>query len=37
MNFDIKTEQAGGDVYVIALTGEIDLYTPPNSSNSSSM
>ena len=29
MNFDIKTEQAGGDVYVIALTGEIDLYTAP--------
>ena len=29
MNLDIKTEQAGGDVYVIALTGEIDLYTAP--------
>jgi anti-sigma B factor antagonist len=29
MNFDIKTEHAGGDVYVIALTGEIDLYTAP--------
>jgi anti-sigma B factor antagonist len=29
MNFDIKTEQADGDVYVIALTGEIDLYTAP--------
>jgi anti-sigma B factor antagonist len=29
MNFDIKTEHAGDDVYVIALTGEIDLYTAP--------
>ena len=29
MNFDIKTEHAGGDVYVIGLTGEIDLYTAP--------
>jgi len=29
MNFDIKTEQASGDTYVIALTGEIDLYTAP--------
>jgi anti-sigma B factor antagonist len=29
MNFEIKTEHAGGDVYVIALTGEIDLYTAP--------
>jgi anti-sigma B factor antagonist len=29
MNFDIKTEQAGGDVWVIALTGEVDLYTAP--------
>ncbi|MGH3058452.1 MAG: STAS domain-containing protein, partial [Gaiellaceae bacterium] len=29
MNFDIKTEQAAGDTYVIALTGEIDLYTAP--------
>ena len=29
MNFDIKTEHADGDVYVIALTGEIDLYTAP--------
>ena len=27
MNFDIKTEHAGSDVYVIALTGEIDLYS----------
>ena len=29
MNFDIKTEQAAGETYVIALTGEIDLYTAP--------
>jgi anti-sigma B factor antagonist len=29
MNFDIKTEHAGGEMYVIALTGEIDLYTAP--------
>jgi anti-sigma B factor antagonist len=29
MNFDIKTEQAAGEAYVIALTGEIDLYTAP--------
>ena len=29
MNFDIKTEQAAGDVWVIALTGEVDLYTAP--------
>jgi anti-sigma B factor antagonist len=29
MNFDIKTEHTGGDVHVIALTGEIDLYTAP--------
>jgi anti-sigma B factor antagonist len=29
MNFDIKTEQAGDDTYVVALTGEIDLYTAP--------
>ena len=29
MNFDIKTEQIGGDAYVIALTGEVDLYTAP--------
>jgi anti-sigma B factor antagonist len=29
MNFDIKTERASGDTYVIALTGEIDLYTAP--------
>jgi anti-sigma B factor antagonist len=29
MNFDIKKEQAGEGVVVIALTGEIDLYTAP--------
>jgi anti-sigma B factor antagonist len=29
MNFDIKTEQLDGDGYVIALAGEVDLYTAP--------
>src|SRR5438445_10070987 len=29
MNFDIKTEQLGEDVYVISLAGEVDLYTAP--------
>jgi anti-sigma B factor antagonist len=29
MNFDIKTEELGGDSYVIALAGEVDLYTAP--------
>jgi anti-sigma B factor antagonist len=29
VNFDIKTEQLGGDAYLISLTGEIDLYTAP--------
>jgi anti-sigma B factor antagonist len=29
MNFDIKTESVGGDAYVIALSGEVDLYTAP--------
>ncbi len=29
MNFDIKTEQVGDDAYVIALAGEVDLYTAP--------
>jgi len=29
MNFDIKTEQLADDAYVIALTGEVDLYTAP--------
>jgi anti-sigma B factor antagonist len=29
MNFDIKTEQVRNDAYVIALAGEVDLYTAP--------
>jgi len=29
VNFDIKTEQLGSDGYVIALAGEVDLYTAP--------
>jgi anti-sigma B factor antagonist len=29
VNFDIKTEQLGDDAYVIALAGEVDLYTAP--------
>jgi anti-sigma B factor antagonist len=29
MNFDIKTEELASDSYVIALTGEVDLYTAP--------
>ena len=29
MNFDIKTEQLGSDAHVIALSGEVDLYTAP--------
>jgi anti-sigma B factor antagonist len=29
MNFDIATEQLGGDAYVISLAGEVDLYTAP--------
>jgi anti-sigma B factor antagonist len=29
MNFDIKTERGAADVWVIALTGEVDLYTAP--------
>jgi anti-sigma B factor antagonist len=29
MNFDISTEQLGEDVYVISLSGEVDLYTAP--------
>ena len=29
MNFDIKTEKLGEDAYVIALAGEVDLYTAP--------
>jgi anti-sigma B factor antagonist len=29
MNFDIQTQQVGNDAYVIALAGEVDLYTAP--------
>jgi anti-sigma B factor antagonist len=29
VNFDIKTEQLGDDSYLIALAGEVDLYTAP--------
>ena len=29
MNFDIKTEELEGQTYVIALGGEVDLYTAP--------
>jgi anti-sigma B factor antagonist len=29
MNFDIKTEPAADNAYVIALSGEVDLYTAP--------
>ena len=29
MNFDIKTETIADDAYVIALAGEVDLYTAP--------
>lgn len=29
MNFDINAERASGDVWVIALSGEVDLYTAP--------
>jgi anti-sigma B factor antagonist len=29
MNFGIKTDQLSGDVYVISLSGEVDLYTAP--------
>ena len=29
MNFDIKTEELENDGYVIALSGEVDLYTAP--------
>jgi anti-sigma B factor antagonist len=29
MNFDIKTEQLSDDAFVIALRGEVDLYTAP--------
>jgi len=29
MNFEINTEKTGDDAYVIALAGEVDLYTAP--------
>ena len=29
MNFDVTTEQVGDSTFVIALTGEVDLYTAP--------
>jgi anti-sigma B factor antagonist len=29
VNFDVQTEQLGDSTYVIALTGEVDLYTAP--------
>jgi anti-sigma B factor antagonist len=29
VNFDINAELAAGDVWVIALSGEVDLYTAP--------
>ena len=29
MNFDIKTERLSDDACVIALSGEVDLYTAP--------
>jgi anti-sigma B factor antagonist len=29
VNFDIKTEQLDDNAYVIALAGEVDLYTAP--------
>jgi anti-sigma B factor antagonist len=29
MNFGIRTEQENGELAVIALTGEVDLYTAP--------
>jgi len=29
MNFDVKTEQISDDTAVIALSGEVDLYTAP--------
>ena len=29
MSFDVKTEQLHGERYVIALAGEVDLYTAP--------
>jgi anti-sigma B factor antagonist len=29
MNFDVKTDKVDDDTYVIALAGEVDLYTAP--------
>ena len=29
MNFDVQTEQVDDSTYVIALAGEVDLYTAP--------
>ena len=29
MNFDVKTDKVGDGTYVIALAGEVDLYTAP--------
>ena len=29
MNFDVTTEQVGNGLYVISLSGEVDLYTAP--------
>jgi len=29
VNFDISTEQVGDDLYVISLSGEVDLYAAP--------
>jgi anti-sigma B factor antagonist len=29
VNFDISTEQVGDGLYVISLSGEVDLYTAP--------
>jgi anti-sigma B factor antagonist len=29
MNFDVNTEKVGEDAYVVALSGEVDLYTAP--------
>lgn len=29
MNFEVNAEQAADDVWVISLTGEVDLYTAP--------
>jgi anti-sigma B factor antagonist len=29
MDFSVRTEELSGDAYLIALTGEVDLYTAP--------